>query len=328
MSIIASMMPKWRFEAAKIDIPENWHINFINSTNVEELIMACQEAECLLIPAATQNINATVLKNIAHIKLIQSAGAGYDGVDIKTAKQLGIQVANVPGQNAHTVAEYTLGLIIALQRSLAIADRETKKGHYTKIRQHLFQQGMTEIAGSSIGLIGVGLIGGEVAKMLSFLGASVSYYSRTRKSAASEAELGICYKPLDQLISSSDIISIHTPLTAETRGLIGTHEFTQMKSSCLLINTARGEIVDQIALADALDSDKIAGAAIDVMAPEPLPNTHPLLNLSAVAQDKLLITPHMGGVTVSSFQMMLKKAIENIQRVLKREQPENIVNDL
>ncbi|MDF2565222.1 MAG: putative 2-hydroxyacid dehydrogenase [Massilibacillus sp.] len=328
MSIIVSMMPKWRFEAAKIDIPENWHVNFINSPNVEDLIIACREAECLLIPAATKNINATVLENIAHIKLIQSAGAGYDGVDTKTAKQLGIQVANVPGQNAHTVAEYTLGLIIALQRSLAIADRETKKGHYTKVRQQLFQQGMTEIAGSSIGLIGVGLIGGEVAKMLSFLGASVSYYSRTRKSAAIEAELGIHYKPLDLLISSSDIISIHTPLTDDTRGLIGTHEFTQMKPSCLIINTARGEIIDQIALADALESGQIDGAAIDVMAPEPLPDTHPLLNLSTLAQDKLLITPHMGGVTVSSFQMMLGKAIENIQRALKGEQPENVVNDL
>lgn len=327
MPIIASIMPKWRFEAAKIDIPKDWHVNFITSTNVEDLIAACQEAECLLVPAAVQNINATVLQKITNIKLIQSAGAGYDGIDIKTAKQLGIQVANVPGKNAHTVAEYTIGLVISLQRSLFIADRETKKGHYTSIRQQLFQKGMTEIAGSSIGLIGLGLIGIEVAKMLSFLGASVSYYSRTRKSADFESELDIHYKPLDRLLSDSDVISIHTPLTDETKNLIGQNEFMQMKPSCLLINTARGEIVDQAALAESLETGLIAGAAVDVLAPEPPQATHPLLHLSPAAQEKLLITPHMAGVTVSSFQIMLETALENMQRALNGEQAKNIVNN-
>lgn len=327
MPIIASIMPKWRFEAAKIDIPKDWHVNFITSTNVEDLIAACQEAECLLVPAAVQNINATVLQEITNIKLIQSAGAGYDGIDIKTAKQLGIQVANVPGKNAHTVAEYTIGLVISLQRSLFIADRETKKGHYTSIRQQLFQKGMTEIAGSSIGLIGLGLIGIEVAKMLSFLGASVSYYSRTRKSADFESELDIHYKPLDRLLSDSDVISIHTPLTDETKNLIGQNEFMQMKPSCLLINTARGEIVDQGALAESLETGLIAGAAVDVLAPEPPQATHPLLHLSPAAQEKLLITPHMAGVTVSSFQIMLETALENMQRTLNGEQAKNIVNN-
>lgn len=326
MPIIASIMPKWRFEAAKIDIPKDWHVNFITFTNVEDLIEACQEAACLLVPAAVQNINATVLQKITNIKLIQSAGAGYDGIDIKSAKQLGIQVANVPGKNAHTVAECTIGLIISLQRSLFIADRETKKGYYTCIRQQLFQKGMTEIAGSTIGLIGLGLIGIEVAKMLRFLGATVNYYSRTRKPTDFESELDIHYKALDRLLSDSDVISIHTPLTDETRNLIGQNEFMQMKPSCLLINTARGEIVDQAALAKALEKGLIAGAAVDVLAPEPPQATHPLLTLSPAAQEKLLITPHMAGVTVSSFQVMLETALENIQRVLNDEQAKNIVN--
>jgi len=327
MPIIASILPKWRFEAAKIDIPKDWHVNFITSTNVEDLIAACEEAECLLVPAAVQNIDATVLQKIANIKLIQSAGAGYDGIDIMTAKQLGIQVANVPGKNAHTVAEYTIGLIISLQRSLFIADRETKKGHYTNIRQQLFQKGMNEIASSSIGLIGLGLIGIEVAKMLSFLGASVSYYSRTRKSADLESELDIHYKPLDRLLSDSDVISIHIPLTDETKNLIGQNEFMKMKPSCLFVNTARGEIVDQAALAEALETGLIAGVAVDVLAPEPPQTTHPLLNLSPASQEKLLITPHMAGVTVSSFQAMLETALENMQRVLNGKQAKNIVNN-
>ncbi len=328
MPIIASVMPKWRFEAAKIDIPNGWHINFINSTSHEELIASCQEATCLLVPAAIQNINIDVLQKISNIKLIQSAGAGYDGIDIKAARRLGIQVANVPGQNAHTVAEYTIGMMIALQRSLVIADQKTKEGDYIKIRKQLFRQGLTEIAGSSIGLIGVGLIGSEVAKILVYLGASVSYYSRTRKNTDLEAELGIYYKPLELLLSESDVVSIHIPLTDETRGIIGQEEFKQMKPGCLLINTARGGIVDQTALAAALENGQIAGAAVDVMAPEPPEATHPLLNLSPGARDRLLITPHIAGVTVSSFQMMLGKALDNIQRVLDGEQPGNIVNSL
>jgi D-3-phosphoglycerate dehydrogenase len=186
---------------------------------------------------------------------------------------------------------------------------------------------MTEIAGSSIGLIGLGLIGIEVAKMLSFLGASVSYYSRTRKSADFESELDIHYKPLDRLLSDSDVISIHTPLTDETKNLIGQNEFMQMKPSCLLINTARGEIVDQAALAESLETGLIAGAAVDVLAPEPPQATHPLLHLSPAAQEKLLITPHMAGVTVSSFQIMLETALENMQRALNGEQAKNIVNN-
>lgn len=328
MSFIASVMPKWRFEAAKTEIPSDWNVKFIDFTDNEEFIAACRGAECLLVPAAIQNVNATVLENISNIKLIQSAGAGYDGIDVKAANRLGIQVANVPGQNAHTVAEYTIGLIIALQRSLIIADRGTKGGYYTKVRQQLFQKGLTEIAGSSVGLIGMGSISVEAAKILVCLGASVSYYDHTRKPEAMEAKLGIHYKPLERLLSDSDVVSLHIPLTEETRGIIGHRELRLMKPNCLLINTARGEVVDQPALAEALEAGWIAGAAIDVMAPEPPAATHPLLQLSPLAQDRLLITPHIAGVTVSSFRMMLGKALENIQRVFAGKRPENIVNGL
>lgn len=202
---------------------------------------------------------------------MQSAGAGFDGVDIKAAERLGIPVANVPGQNAHSVAEYTIGLMIALQRCIVAADRETKDGHYTAIRQKLFQH---------------------------------------------------------ELLSESDIVSLHIPLTDETRGCIGKKELMLMKSSSLLVNTARGEVVDQEALAEMLEAGRIAGAAVDVLSPDPPASMHPLLNLSPAARDRLLVTPHIAGVTVNSFRLMLCKALENIQRVLDGKCPENVVNGL
>lgn len=327
MTIITSVMPKWRFEAARVAVPEDWVVRFVDPSDEDELIAACQKAECLLVPAAFQHVTARVLENCAHLKLVQSTGAGFDGVDIQAAKRLGIPVANVPGQNAHSVAEYTIGLIIALQRSMVVADRETKAGRFGRIRQTLFQQGLTEIAGSSIGLIGFGAIGREVARILGYLGASVSYYSRHRNPAM-ENETGVQYKRLGDLLTESDVVSLHIPLTDETRGCIGKKELLLMKPNSLLVNTARGEIVDQRALANVLEAGRIAGAAVDVLSPEPPAPDHPLLNLSPAARDRLLVTPHMAGVTVNSSRLMLCKAVENIQRVLNGKSPEHIVNGI
>ncbi|MEN6411555.1 MAG: 2-hydroxyacid dehydrogenase [Veillonellales bacterium] len=328
MKIIASVMPKWRFEAANVAAPNGWDIRFISPKKDEELIEACKEAECLLVPAGFQNVTANVLQHCQHLKLVQTAGAGFDGVDYKAAKAVGIPVANVPGQNAHSVAEYTVGLMIALQRQLFIADRETKAGRYVKIRQELFQRGLTEIAGSSVGLIGLGAIGQKVAVILSCLGAAVSYYSLPRSSSQVEASLRLAYKPLEQLLAESDIVSLHVPLTDKTRGLIGEKEMLRMKPTGLLVNTARGEIVDQAALAKVLEKGRIAGAAVDVLYPEPPEEDHPLLTLSAAANNRLLVTPHIAGVTVRSFRLMLTKALENIDRVLRGEHPEHVVNGL
>lgn len=328
MTRIASVMPKWRFDAAEVAIPPNWDVEFVNPKADEELIRACQGAECLLVPAGFQNVSARVLESITHIKLVQSAGAGFDGIDSTAARKLQIPVANVPGQNARSVAEYTIGLIIALQRRIYIADQEVKAGNYTKVRQRLFKEGLTDIYGSSIGLVGLGSIGGEVAKILSYMGASVSYYSHTRKSPALEEELSVTYKPLKELLADSDVVSVHIPLTEDTKGFIGEQELMSMKRQSLLINTARGEVVDQTALARMLEEGRISGAALDVMAPEPPSAAHPLLNLSKEGRDRLLITPHIAGVTVKCFQAMLTGAVENIQRVLSGKRPKHIVNGL
>ncbi len=322
---ITSVMPKWRFTAANVGIPENWNIRFVDPSCDEELIDACRDALCLLVPAGFQNVTANVLEHSRHLKLVQTAGAGFDGVAIKTAGRLKIPVANIPSQNAQSVAEYTIGLIIALQRKIYVADSNIKSGNYVKVRKMLFQQGLTEINGSIVGLIGLGSIAKKTAVILKCLGASVIYYSHHRH-MTEEKDIGIAYRSLENLLAESDVVSLHVPLTDETKNMLGENEFECMKQTALLINSARGEIVDQKALAVALENKTIAGAAIDVLYPEPPNKEHPLLNLSAETQNKILLTPHIAGVTVNSFYLMLSKAIENIQLVIDGKQPEYIVN--
>ncbi|HWR08184.1 2-hydroxyacid dehydrogenase [Sporomusa sp.] len=326
MAVVISAMPKWRFAASQVALPEDWDIRFINPQTDEELILACQGADYLLVPASAPEINANVLRSIAHIKLIQSVGAGFDRIDTATAAALKIPVANVPGQNARSVAEFTIGLMIALQRQLVLADREIKAGRYKEIRKNLFQQGLGEIEGSRIGLIGLGSIGQHVARILTALGANVFYYDGWRQPPATEVQLQVSYQPLAALLAGSDIVSLHVPLNESTRGLLGQQELALMPPGSLLINTARGEVVDQAALAHILETGRIGGAAIDVFSPEPPGAENPLLNLSPAARDRLVVTPHIAGVTIGSMRRMLQASLANITRAISGQPPANIVN--
>ena len=326
MPIIISAMPKWRFDASQVALPENWDIRFINPSTEEELILACKEAEYLLVPASTPEINANVLRNSTHIKLIQSVGAGFDRIDTQTAAALKIPVANVPGQNAKSVAEFTIGLMIALQRQILVADQEIKAGRYGEIRKVLFKQGLNEIEGSKIGLVGLGTIGQHVARILHSLGASVSYYDGRRQLPETEAQLQVSYKSLEALLADSDIVSLHVPLNDTTRGLIGQRQLELMSPGSFLINTARGEIVNQMALAQMLETGRIGGAAVDVFTPEPPELENSLLNLSPAARDRLIVTPHIAGVTVRAMRKMLQASLENIARVINGQSPTNIIN--
>jgi phosphoglycerate dehydrogenase-like enzyme len=326
MSIIISVIPKWRFDASRVELPKEWIFRFLEPATGDELVAACQDADCLLAPASFDGINKQILQQIAHLKLIQIVGAGFDRVDITAATRFGIPVANVPGANANAVAEFTVGLMIALQRQITVADQEVKSGRYSIIRQKLFKSGLNEISGNVVGLVGLGAIGLQVARILNFLGASVYYYSRSKKSTEVEIELGIKYKPLDELLSISNIVSVHVPLNTGTCGLIGSNEFELMQQGSLIVNTARGEVIDQGSLAAALEAGQIAGAAVDVVFPEPPPGNHPLLTLSEGARDRLLITPHIAGVTVKTFGDMLAISLKNISRVLSGDIPQHVVN--
>jgi phosphoglycerate dehydrogenase-like enzyme len=325
--IVVSLFPKSRFDAAQIAFPKELSFRFPAAYSAEEIIDACQGADCLLAPGSVASINAEVLDNLKHIKLIQCPGAGFDHVDIATAAQIGIPVANVPGQNKTAVAELTIGLIIALQRQVIVADNEIKTGKYKGFRNQLLGQGIDEIGGSRVGLIGLGAIGYHTAKLLRMFGASVSYYSRSRKTAI-EDELQLQYQSIEDLLATNDVISLHLPLTDKTRGFIGRRELGLLPPGALLINTARGEVINQIDLAEYLENGHLGGAALDTIYPEPPNPDHPLLNLSPAASKRLILTPHVAGVTRGAFRRMMSVAFDNMKRAALDEPINNVVNSV
>jgi phosphoglycerate dehydrogenase-like enzyme len=177
-------------------------------------------------------------------------------------------------------------------------------------------------------LIGFGAIGRYVAKLAGMLGASISYYDVFRPTPEIEAELKVDYKALDDLLATSQIISTHVPLSDQTRNLISKRELALMPAGSWLINTARGEVVDQAALAESLEMGHLGGAAIDTVSPEPPGPDHPLLNLSPAASKRLLVTPHIAGATVGSNKKMIRVGLDNMLRVLRGEPVLTIVNGI
>jgi len=325
-SKVLSILPRIRFENAEISFPDELEFSFKPAMAEDDIIAACRGIDFLFLPATFPPITARVLENISSVRMIQSSGTGYDKVDTESAARLNIPVANSPGVNITTVAEYTIAMIIALQRRMFIADREIKAGNYSVIRERLFTDGLKEICDMRLGLLGFGAIGRKVAQVVGLFGARVSYFDVLRPDPTIEKKIDVTYKEFDELLRTSDVVSVHTPLTPQTFNLIGAGELHLMAPGAILINTARGEIVEPQALASALESGHLGGAGIDTVYPEPPPSDHPLLDLSKAAQERLLITPHTAGTTKSAFQRMLTQAIENIASVANDHPPKHVVN--
>ena len=328
MHHVLSILPEKRFIAAGVDFPAGLQLHFEDVRREDEIVEACRGMEFLFLPATYPSITASVLNRIPSVRMIQSAGAGYDQVDVASAAALGIPVANSPGHNTGTVAELTLAMIIALQRRMLQADREIKSGRYQAARERLFQIGLPELGQTRLGLVGFGAIGRKVAQVAGLLGASISYYDLRRPSTEDEEKLGVRYRPLSELLAASDVVSLHAPLTTATFAMIGAEQLARMPAGAFLVNTARGELIDPRALAQALESGHVAGAALDTLAPEPPPEDHPLLNLSPGTRQRLLLTPHVAGTTRGAFQRMLTGALKNIERVAGGGTPRYVVNSV
>ena len=326
MATVVCLLSQDKFNSANIAIPAGLKILFVTPVSDQAVIKACEGADFLFTPASAGAIGSFVLENIPGIKIVQSMGVGFDHVDIPASIRLRIPVANVPGANSSSVAEQTLGALIALQRRFLESDAEIKAGNYLSYRNDLLREGIKEIRGSEIGLVGFGNIGRLVAKTVLALGASVSYFDPFRQPPELERQFPVEYKELDALLATSDVVSLHLPLNDQTRELIGKRELSLMKKGSILINTARGEILDQAALVEPLESGHLAGAALDTLSPEPPGPGHPLLHLSAAASARLLLTPHTAGVTLGAYKRMIEGALENMAKVARGEQPANIVN--
>ena len=253
-----------------------------------------------------------------HVRLVQLLSAGYDEMDVALARRYGIPVATNGGANAPSVAEHIILLILASYRQLTSVAARVRRGAWEA--PFSTPRMSYEIGGKTVGLVGMGNIGRALARRLRGFEASLVYHDVRRLSEDEEAELGVAYRSLPELLAAADVVSLHVPLTAATRHLVGEPELALMKPGALLVNTARGEIIDEAALARALGERRILGAALDVLAQEPPPPGHPLLDL-----DNCLITSHCAGPTFDSWPRRFRNGFANITRVLEGREPEWLV---
>lgn len=258
-------------------------------------------------------VNAQALARADSLKVISRFGVGVDSVDLEAATQRGIVVTNTPGANTVAVAELTLGLILALARHIPRQDRAVKGGDWRVI------SGM-ELYGQTLGIVGMGRIGRETAARAAAFGMQIVYYDPYPPSPETLGTLRAESVTLDRLLRESDVVSLHLPLTPQTHHLLDAAALARMKPSALLINTARGGLVDETALYEALKAGKLAGAACDAFALEPSIG-NPLLEL-----DQFIATPHSGSATQQTTLRMGMMAAENLLAVLRGERPESVVN--
>ncbi len=293
----------------------------------EDIIALCPDAEFLMVDAISP-ANAALIEALPNLKLIHSEGVAYNKIDCDAAAKRGIFVCNNKGVNAVGVAEQAVLLMLGIQKNVLAADAAVRAGNQIQTKESMMVSGIGELAGMTVGLIGFGDIAREVARRLNAFDMRVVYTKRNRLPEEEEHVLGVQYMRQDELLAQSDFVSLHVPVTDETAGMANDVFFAQMKDGAYLINTARGELVDNEACIRALSSGKLAGAAFDTVAPEPVLPDNPLLNLPENLSKRVLFSPHIGGVTTNMFYRAHKTVWENIDRVVRGERPLFVVNGL
>ncbi|RIK39810.1 MAG: D-glycerate dehydrogenase [Chloroflexi bacterium] len=249
-------------------------------------------------------IAGPLMDRMPNLRVISNFGVGVDHIHLGDAKTRGIAVGNTPRLVDGATADLTFALLMAAARNLIIGDRYARSAEFTVYDPNLLHG--YEVHGATIGIVGMGNIGQQVARRARGFDMTVLYHNRKRNEAA-EAELGATYLPLDDLLQQADFVTLNVPLTAETRHLIGREQLRRMRPTAFLINVARGGVVDHNALVEALQEGWIAGAALDVTEPEPLPRDHPLLRM-----DNVVIAPHLGSATRQTRYNMARRAVDNL----------------
>lgn len=280
----------------------------------EDAMLAREMRDADVLLHVLAPVTAAIIEGAPQLRLIQKIGVGVNTIDLAMAQARGVAVCNMPGTNTQAVAELTLLLMLASLRRIVRLDGETRAGRGWSAEPGFFE-GLGEIAGRTVGLVGFGAVPQRLAPVLKALGAKVICYARHPIDDSSIEQV-----PLSRLLEMADIVSLHLPVTDETAEIVSSQALVGMKADAILINTARGGLVDEQALIGALRDGQIAGAGLDVFALEPLEPSNPLLGLSNV-----VVTPHIAWLTQETLARSLKTAIENCHRLHVAEPLLNVV---
>lgn len=265
----------------------------------QRLLERIAGAEVVICVRSSTRFTENVFQSCPGLRLVSLWGTGTDNVDLPAAARNGVTVTNTPGVSAFSIAEHALALLLAVARRIPKLDAEVRQGHWPR-------GGAMQMHGKTLGIIGLGAIGKQFARLGAGIGMRVVAWTMHPNPS-----LGFELVPLDELLAMSDVVSLHLRLSDQARGFIGKRELEKMKPSAILINTARGAIVDEAALVETLSAGRLAGAGLDVFATEPLPAGHPLTKL-----ENVVLTPHSAGVTPEALEAGLRLSIENVWNFL------------
>ena len=324
------LSPRGRYDLYAPDTPSRRKAELIFQprTGTEaEWLSAGADAEVLVVTPVT-DIRRELMEQMPNLRLIQCDGVGFDRIDLEAARQRGIWVCNNAGCNAESVAELAVTLMSMLLHRTLWGDRMMKAGLHGQATRTLESDVPPDLSVSHVGLVGFGRIGQATARRLRANGSRVSYYARHRLPPQEEAALKVTYLPLYELAEQCRVVSLHLPATAESRHLLDREFFARVKPGTFLVNTARGAVIDDEALCEAVRSGRIAGAALDAYDPEPAGTDHPLVRLAVEFPDRIILCPHQGGVSQAAFCNAVRMVFENLDRVLAGERPERVVNGL
>jgi phosphoglycerate dehydrogenase-like enzyme len=302
------------YELMRREVPAPLELAVLGSGGREEVRSALAESDF----AIAVRMDAEMIAAATRLRLLQLAGVGFDGVDLEAATRAGLPVAQTVEGTIVGVAEHAILLVLALYKRLLEADAAVRRGEWPvwELRPSSYT-----LQGKAVGIVGLGRIGREVALRVRAFGARVLYADALKADPEVERGLGATFVPLADLLSSADVVTLHVPLSPRTRGLLGERELRAMKPGAILVNTSRGEVVDEAALARALREGRIAGAGLDVLEREPPDPSNPLLGMRNV-----VLTPHVATGTRDSIVQKTRAACANFLRVLRGERPLEVVN--
>ena len=327
---IAVLTSKSRFEKFTDPemIPEGTEIVHIGPEYTDDsVVRQAGDAEVIVVDAVLP-VSASLIERMPRLRLIHSEGVSFNLIDLETAARAGVYVCNNRAVNAGQVAEHSVMLILAVMRRLLEGDAEVRAGRQAAAKSRFIVDGLHDLTECSVGLIGFGAIGRELARRLGPFGCRLYYTDPIRAGEELEREHRIEYLERDELLRTCDVVTLHVPVTPETTNLICAKTLRLMKKNAILINCARGLVVNSQDLADAIRSGTIYGAGLDTMEPEPVPADDPLILLPEPYKYRVVFSPHVAGTTLSVFRNAYKNIWSNIAAAEEGRRPVNVVNGI